>query len=260
MSDPAGVSQGSRTGSADRLMSVSGITKSFGAFKALEDISFTVEAGEILGVAGPNGAGKSTLLNVCTGLMPPDKGSIVLGDRRTDRWPPHRLCHAGVARTFQIPQVFESLTVYENIETGGWFGTRDRPQVRRAHAERILDLLGLAGHRHRAAGSTDLLTRKMTMLGAALATGPRLLFMDEPFGGLNADEIEAYAELVFRLRQELGMSLVIVEHKIRALARLSSRLMILNFGAVLCLGAVQDVLNNTQVIDIYLGASGRVAS
>jgi len=242
------------------LMSLRGITKNFGALRVLDDINVDIEPGEILGIAGPNGAGKSTLLNACTGLIRPDKGSIFFQDQRVERRAPHRLCHMGIARTFQIPQVFDSLTVSENIEAGGWFGTRDKIEARRLRAGRILDVLGLAAHRNKPAGSVDLLTRKMTMLGAALSTAPSLVFMDEPFGGLSAVEIDAYAELVFGLRREFGVSFVIVEHKIRALARLSARLLILNFGTVLCLGAVQDVLNNREVIDIYLGASGHAES
>src|ERR1700677_3842539 len=120
------------------LMSLRGITKNFGALRVLNDISIDIEPGEILGIAGPNGAGKSRVLNACTGLLRPDKGSIMFKDQRTERYPPHRLCHMGVARTFQIPQVFDSLTVSENIEAGSWFGTSDQREVRRIRTERIL--------------------------------------------------------------------------------------------------------------------------
>jgi branched-chain amino acid transport system ATP-binding protein len=240
-------------------MVLEGVTKRFGSLTVLSDVTFDIRAGEILGIAGPNGAGKSTLLNVCTGLLRPDKGCIRFGNARTDRYPPHRLCHLGVARTFQIPQVFGSLTIAENIDTGGLFGAEQTRRTRRTSVEQILQQLGLADRRNALAGSVDLFTRKMVMLGAALATNPRLLFMDEPFGGLNADEIDAYADLVLTLRQDRDLSFVIVEHKIRALARLSSRLLILDFGSVLCLGAVQEVLADKQVIETYLGAFGLAA-
>jgi branched-chain amino acid transport system ATP-binding protein len=241
------------------LMSLRGVSKRFGALTVLNDISVDIEPGEILGIAGPNGAGKSTLLNACTGLFRPDRGQIHFKGQRTERCPPHRLCHMGLARTFQIPQVFESLSVEQNIETGGWFGTNETPHARQERTERILELLGLAERRHAPAATIDLYARKMVMLGAALATDPSLIFMDEPFGGLNGHEIDAYADLVLRLRQELGVAFVIVEHKIRALARLSSRLMILNFGHVLCLGTVAEVLGNAEAIDIYFGTSAIAA-
>lgn len=238
------------------LMSLKGVTKQFGALAVLNDVNFEVEPGEIFGIAGPNGAGKSTLLNACTGLIHPDKGQILFGGQRIERLPPHRLCRLGIARTYQIPQVFESLTVRENIETGAMFGHKTLKSTQQARVETILELLGLGNLRDANAGEVDLLTRKMVMLGAALATNPTLVFMDEPFGGLNSNEIDDYAELVLKIRQELGISFVIVEHKMRALTRLSNRLLILNFGSVLCLDTPKNVMANPRVIDVYLGATG----
>ncbi|MDG9759559.1 ATP-binding cassette domain-containing protein [Pseudomonas sediminis] len=238
------------------LMSLTGVTKRFGSLQVLNDVNFEVQAGEIFGIAGPNGAGKSTLLNACTGLVYPDSGQIVFSGQRTERLPPHRLCHLGIARTYQIPQVFESLSVRENIETGALFGDSTLKSTKQNRVDAILELLGLTALRDANASEGDLLTRKMVMLGAALATHPTLVFMDEPFGGLNSDEIDGYAELVLKLRKELGISFVIVEHKMRALTRLSNRLLILNFGSVLCLDTPQNVMADPQVIDTYLGATG----
>lgn len=238
------------------LMSLNGVCKKYGAMNVLKDVSFEIHPGEILGIAGPNGAGKSTLLNACTGLARPDKGQINFASQRSDRLPPHRLCELGIARTYQIPQVFNSLSVRENIETGAMFGDKRLKSEKQQRVDQLLELLGIAHLAEANAAAVDLLARKMVMLGAALATKPTLVFMDEPFGGLNSEEIDHYAELMINLRKELGVSIVIVEHKMRALTKMASRLLILNFGQVLCLDTPEKVLRNQQVIDIYLGATG----
>lgn len=238
------------------LMSLNGVCKHYGALQVLKDVSFEVQPGEIFGIAGPNGAGKSTLLNACTGLARPNQGQIHFNGQRSDRLPPHRLCELGIARTYQIPQVFNSLSVRENIETGAMFGDNSLKSEKAKRVDQLLTLLGLTDLAHANAASVDLLGRKMVMLGAALATNPTLVFMDEPFGGLNSEEIDRYAELVINLRKELGVSFVIVEHKMRALTQMANRLLILNFGQVLCLDTPDNVLRNQQVIDIYLGATG----
>lgn len=231
---------------------VKGVSKRFGKFQALKDVSFDVPDGQILGVAGPNGAGKSTLLNVCTGVLSPTTGTIMMDGRRTDRTPLHGLSRLGLARTFQIPQVFASLDVETSIRMGAIFGRPSRSADKASGVEQIIELLNLRPVRYRLAGEADLLTRKMIMLGAALATEPRIVFMDEPFGGLSSQEIEDYAALVERLRDKLGLSFVIVEHKMRALTRLSDRLLILNFGEMLCEGSPEVVLADEQVNSIYL--------
>ena len=238
------------------LMSLNGVCKKYGALNVLKDVSFEVQPGEIFGIAGPNGAGKSTLLNACTGLARPDKGQIHFSEQRTDRLPPNRLCQLGIARTYQIPQVFNSLSVRENIETGAMFGDSGLKSEKQRRVDELLELLELQHLANSNSASVDLLARKMVMLGAALATQPTLVFMDEPFGGLNSEEIDRYAELVIKLRRELGVSFVIVEHKMRALTQMANRLLILNFGSVLCLDTPENVLRDPHVIDIYLGATG----
>jgi branched-chain amino acid transport system ATP-binding protein len=240
----------------DRFV-VDNVSKRFGALNVLTDVNLNVSRGEILGIAGPNGAGKSTLLNVCTGLLRPDHGEITFAGRCLKRAPQHRLCHLGIARTFQIPQVFESLSVFENVETGVLFGKRKRPtdEIRRARVREILDLLGIADKKDACAASVDLLTRKMIMLGAALATSPQIIFMDEPFGGLNKREIDTYVALIDKIKIALALGFVIVEHKIRALSQLSDRILILNFGSVLCCDFPDQVLRDKRVIDVYLGGA-----
>jgi len=241
----------------DRFV-VENVSKRYGALNVLSNVSLNVGAGEILGIAGPNGAGKSTLLNVCTGLTRPDRGTITYEGRCVKGWPQHKLCHLGITRTFQIPQVFESLTVFENIEIGALFRKRShRPTgpALRDQIDDILERLGISARRDDSAGSVDLLTRKMIMLGAALATSPQIIFMDEPFGGLNRQEIDSYVALIEKIRSSSSIGFVIVEHKVRALSQLSNRILILNFGAVLCCDFPETVLRDARVIDVYLGGS-----
>jgi branched-chain amino acid transport system ATP-binding protein len=248
-----GSTQGRAAAGVD-LVEVRSVSRRFGAIQALSDLSFTVRAGEILGVAGPNGAGKSTLLAVCTGHTRPDSGSIMAEGRDLTGLPPHRFCHAGIARMFQIPKVFPSLTVRRNVEIGAIFGIggSERPG---ATLEEIIERTGLAAFAGRLAADVDLITRKRIMLAAALATRPRVLFMDEPLAGLNDAEIEALAELIADVRASLGLSIVLVEHKVRALARLSDRIMILNFGRLVKIGPPGDILSDPAIIELYLGKS-----
>jgi branched-chain amino acid transport system ATP-binding protein len=237
------------------LMRLSGISRRFGALMALADVTLDILPGEILGIAGPNGAGKTTLLNVVTGALALSSGQVLVEGQSLGGRRPHVFCRAGVARTFQIPQVFGSMTVRDNVWTGARFGLADKEDSTRSDdvIDTALELTGLKDLAHRPVASAGLLIRKRVMLAAALATGPKLLFMDEPFGGLNTGEVETFAGLVRALHRQLGITFVVVEHKIRALAALSNRILILNFGQVLILDTPERVLNNPDVIRIYLG-------
>lgn len=240
------------------MLALHGVTKRFGNLLVLNDVTMQVAPQEILGIAGPNGAGKSTLLNACTGMLSLCDGEIRFDDRKLDGVSPDRACHMGVARTFQIPQVFGSLSVYENVETGAWFGQAKLSRTqRRAVVKDVMDVTGLTEDIDAPAAAVNLLTRKKIMLAAALATKPKIVFMDEPFGGLNTDEIDAYVDLIARLRETLRLTFVIVEHKMRALANLSNRLLILNFGSVLRIGPPKSILEDEEVIEVYLGTPAR---
>jgi branched-chain amino acid transport system ATP-binding protein len=237
------------------LMRLDNVSRRFGALMALSDVTLDIRPSEILGIAGPNGAGKTTLLNVATGALAPTSGQVLveghsLGGRR-----PHLFCRAGVARTFQVPQVFGSMTVRDNVWTGARFGLADKDAGAdpRDEIDAALEMTGLTALADRSVASAGLLTRKRIMLAAAVATRPKLLFMDEPFGGLNAGEVDTFAGLVRALHQRLGITFVVVEHKVRALAALSDRMLILNFGQVLILDTPDRVLNDPNVIRIYLG-------
>ena len=240
---------------AETIMSLNGVTRVFGALIALNNVTFGIFRGEMLGVAGPNGAGKTTLLNVCTGVLPVSAGAIEFEGRRVDKLPSHKCCHLGIARTFQIPHIFSSLTVEENVAIGAEFGQHHKgASGHTSLAEQTMELVGLEQQRTMPVAQADLLTRKRIMLAAALATQPALLFLDEPLSGLNADEVEVFVDLFKSLHKALDLTFVIVEHKVKALSRLSDRILILNFGSVLTIDTPDDVLNDPEVIDIYLGS------
>ena len=237
------------------ILNLDGIVKRFGKLVALNHLSFGVRNGEVLGIAGPNGAGKSTALAVCTGQLAPDAGTIMFDGHALAGRQPHQFCHAGIARTFQIPQVFSSMTVRENIEVGLEFGGCGKRSEPAQSADAILKLTDLLDSAEQPAASVDLITRKRIMLAAALATSPKLLFMDEPLAGLNEAEIDVFADLIKRVNAELGIAIVLVEHKVRTLAMLSSRIMILNFGQVVRLDVPDAIMSDPEIIELYLGKS-----
>ncbi len=239
------------------LLSVQGVTRSFGALVALDDLWFDINAGEIFGIAGPNGAGKSTLLNVCTGTLKLNTGKIFFDNEQIDGWPPHRLCHKALARTFQIPQIFGSLSVAENVAVGTTFGLGGKSidgRTKKEFCDEILTECGLNPKRDMMASKVDLLTRKMTMLAAALATKPKLVFMDEPLAGFTSDEIDQMVALILHLRKALEITFIIIEHKVRALAYMSDRIMIMHHGQRICLDAPLNVMRDPKVVEIYLGS------
>jgi branched-chain amino acid transport system ATP-binding protein len=241
---------------AGAILAVAHVSRRFGSLMALNDLSFEIAKGEILGIAGPNGAGKSTLLNVCTGVVPPTAGRVLFDGEAVSGRPAHRFCRIGIARTFQIPQIFSSMSVEENVLTGAMFGsatTLGHAEIR-ARLDSVLDLTGLTRQRQQPASLADLMTRKRIMIAAALATDPKLLFLDEPLSGLNTEEVDIFVALFRHLHAVLGLTLVVVEHKVRALAALSRRILILNAGTRLILDTPETVMRDQRVIDIYLGS------
>lgn len=238
----------------ESLMALENVSMRFGTFSALSDLNFDVKRGEILGVAGPNGAGKSTLLNVCTGGLFATAGKVSFNGQHLSRKRRFECCHRGIARTFQIPKIFSSLSVEENVATGKVFGREGRSPVSGFPTlDEILEITGLSDKRTMAAHRADLIVRKSIMLAGALATAPQIIFMDEPLGGLNSDEIESFSNLVSKVHSELGVTFVLVEHKTKALAKLSDRILILNFGELVLIDTPEVVLNDPHVVDIYLG-------
>lgn len=227
------------------------ITKRFGELIAVKDLSFSVKEKEIFGIAGPNGAGKTTLFNLITGFYT-GSGEIYFQGARIDRLRPFQVCHRGIARTFQIPSVFSTLSVYDNVRVGAHFGNKnpDKHEVIRD----ILDFIGLTGKQDIEARHLSLFDKKLTMLAAALATEPKLLMLDEPIGGLSPTEINKSVEIFKRINQELGITLIIIEHLMKVLMGISHRMMILHNGENICIGSPEEVAQDKQVIEVYLGA------
>lgn len=227
------------------------ITKRFGSLAAINDLSFAVEEGEIFGIAGPNGAGKTTLFNVISGAYS-NTGEIFFRGERIDRQRPYQICLKGLARTFQIPSVFSTLSVYDNIRVGAHFGNHEVDEQKIINE--LIGFVGLTEKKDIQAVHLPLFDKKMTMLAAALATQPKLLMVDEPIGGLSPVEITKSVEIFQRINQEMGITLIVIEHLMKVLMGLSHRMMILHNGQRISIGSPEEVANDKQVIEVYLGA------
>jgi len=227
------------------------VTKRFGELAAVKDLSFEVEGGEIFGIAGPNGAGKTTLFNVISGNYSASGEIYFLGER-IDRLRPFQVCLKGVARTFQIPSVFSTLTVYDNIRVGAHFGNhvKDEKNI----IKEVLQFVGLSEKRNILTKHLPLFDKKLTMVAAALATHPKLLMLDEPIGGLSPWEIKQSIDLFKRINRELGITLIVIEHLMKVLMEISKRMMILHNGEKIRIGIPEEVAKDKQVIEVYLGA------
>jgi len=243
------------------LLEVTGLTKRYAGLTALDRVSFTVNEAEILGLFGPNGAGKTTCFHCLSGFAVPDGGRVVFAGRDVTGWPPHRLAQAGIARTFQIVRPFRNLTVLDNVlvalghrryeHLGALLGTwRGREPRRRALD--ILEQVGLAAEADRTAGLLPLGMLKRLEVARALALAPRLLLLDEPFGGLAAEETAALAALVADLRTQ-GLTVVLVEHQMRVAMALVDRVVVLDHGALIASGPPDAVRGDARVVEAYLG-------
>jgi len=237
------------------LLEVEGLSRSFGGVAAVRDVSFAVEAGEIVGVMGPNGSGKTTLFNLITGALAPDAGRVRIGGEDVTGLPPHRICAKGIARTFQLVHPFPGLTALENVLVGQLYGRKRLPFSRAvAEAERLLATVGLGGKGHLPAAQLTVVDRKRLELARALATAPRVLLMDEFMAGLTPAEAGEAIGLI-RLLQGQGVTLVIVEHIVWALLDLSHRIVVLSAGEKIAEGPPAAVARDPTVMDVYLGTT-----
>jgi len=234
------------------LLTVAGVSKSFRGLRALTDVSFAVPEGEIVALIGPNGAGKTTCFNVIAGVFAPDAGTVTLGGTRLDGLRPDRICHAGIGRTFQIVKPFGGLTVEENVMVGA---LRAAPSVADARAgiPAILEPLGLLPKRHALAASLTLPERKLLEVARALATGPRLLLLDEVMAGLRPTEVDRMVALFRRLNAETGLTILLIEHVMRAVMALSAQVVVLNHGEIIATGTPAEVVRDPAVLECYLG-------
>ena len=252
------------------LLEVRGLSKRFGGLYALRDLDLAVEPGEILSVIGPNGAGKTTLFNVITGIYEPESGQVVFEGHKLVGLKSNRITRLGIARTFQTVHLFPNMTVLENAMVGQHCRTRSgllgavlqlpatkREEVRtREKAQDALAFFGtrLSGYRHdQPASSLSYANRRRLEIARALATEPRLLLLDEPTAGMNPKETEEMTRLIWRLRRERGLTIVVIEHDMRVVKGVSDRVIALDYGRKIAEGTYDEVAHDPQVIEAYLG-------
>ncbi len=238
------------------ILEVEGVTKRFGGLVALDNVSFNVYEGEILGLIGPNGAGKTTLFNVITGVYKPEAGRVVFKGTDITGWPPHKIARLGIARTHQIVKPFGDLTVLENTMVGALFGRhygRIGEDEARRIAEEVLEFVGLGDKKDMPARVLNVQEKKRLELARALAEDPELLLLDEVLAGLTPTEVERMLALLRRVREEKGVTIIMIEHVMHAVMNLADRIVVLHFGRKLAEGTPEEVANNPEVIAAYLG-------
>ena len=233
------------------MLRLSNVTKCFGALIAVNNLSLEVEEGQIYGIAGPNGAGKSTIYNLITGFYKYE-GKIEFNGKSISRLRPNQIAKRGISRTFQIPQTFPSLSVEDSIDIGNRFGNTNAYDPKKV--DEVIAFMDLGRERKHKTGTLDLLGKKKLMIGAALATDPKLLMLDEPMAGSNTYEIKALMELIQKINQELGITIIIIEHFMKVLTELTETLLIIETGTEICCGNPKEVTSNPAVIECYLGS------
>ena len=227
------------------------VSKSFGSLKAVAGLSFDVREKEILAVVGPNGSGKTTLFNVISKVLNLDDGAVHFDGHRIDRLPSHRIAHLGLARTFQVPAFFKSMTVEEQVRLAAQFGGRNSHDPSGTASE-SLAFVGLSDKAKTPADRLDIYGKKRLMMASAMAIKPKLMMLDEPLAGLNNQEVKEELGMVTKIR-ESGITVMIIEHNIRAIFSLADRAMVMHKGEKIAEGSPPEVSKNVQVIKVYLG-------
>jgi len=256
MSIPAGAARiPAGAPAAGLLLEVEGLTRTFGGLEALSEVCFGVRPGEIVGIIGPNGAGKTTLFNLLSGFLSPTAGMIRFRGASTAGLRPDRLCRLGMARTFQVARPFLRMTVFENVMAAAVFGKDERPPAEdiRREVEEVLAATGLSAAAGLSASDLNPPQRKWLELARALATRPALLLLDEALAGLNPREVEDALPLVRSLNVDRKITILLIEHNIRAVMGLSHRVLVLDFGRLIFDGAPEAAAGNRDVVRAYLG-------
>ncbi len=246
------------------ILEISNVTKQFGGLMALDDVSFQVEEGEIRGLIGPNGAGKSTMFKNIAGFYEPTKGSIVYRGTNIEGKSPHTIAEMGIVRTFQETTLFQELSVFENALVGAHIKSRTnvfsavlgldklKQQAAGEKVMEVLDFMGLSERKDQLASELPLGSQRALALAIALVSEPKLMLMDEPFAGMNPEETNHMMDLTRKVR-ESGITIVLVEHDMKAVMGLCNYLTVLNFGKLLAEGTPDEIRNNDRVIEAYLG-------
>jgi branched-chain amino acid transport system ATP-binding protein len=248
------------------ILEIRNITKQFGGLTALDDVSFQIEEGEIRGLIGPNGAGKSTMFKNIAGFQVPTQGSITYQEENIEGKKPHTIAEMGIVRTFQETTLFQELSVFENVLVGthsswrpGIFSAvlglgRLQQEAASDKAMEVLQFMGLLERKDQLASELPLGSQRALALSIALVSEPKIMLMDEPFAGMNAEETNHMMDLTRKVQQS-GITIILVEHDMKAVMGLCNYLTVLNFGQVLAQGTPEDVRNNEKVIEAYLGGT-----
>ncbi len=234
------------------LLALHNVTKSYGALTVTDDLSLSVFKGETLGILGPNGAGKTTLFNLISGDSSVDTGRVEYKGKDITRAPAHIRCRKGIGRSYQVPQPFGNMSVFENLVTAASFGGEQSERNAWDTAAQVLAQTGLTSHANKLAGSLTLLNRKRLELARALATGPELLLLDEIAGGLTEHEAQELVDELKRIKAT-GVTMIWIEHVVHALMAVADRLLVINFGKLLAVGTPDEVMADSEVQRVYMG-------